>query len=86
MAIVRKPGASMASECEIESVINKGGGVASAGAARSPGGRKIGKVLLRVPEDLLSRVDGVVGAKPLPTTRHAWLLEAVLEKLERESN
>ena len=86
MAIVRKPGASTASERQIESVINKGGGVAAPRPARSSGERKTGKVLLRMPDDLLSRVDGAVGTRPLPTTRHAWLLEAVFEKLQRESN
>ena len=86
MAIVRKPGASLASELQIETLINKGGGVAAARPARSLGERKTSKVLLRMPDDLLSRVDGAVGARPLPTTRHAWLLEAVFEKLQRESN
>ena len=88
MAIVRKPGASMASEHQIETLINKGGGVAAARPGRSTDrvDRKISKVLLRMPDDLLSRVDEAVGARPLPTTRHAWLLEAVFEKLQRESN
>ena len=65
----------MASERQIETLINKGGGVAAARPARSSGARKTGKVLLRMPDDLLSRVDDAIGAKPLPTTRHAWLLE-----------
>lgn len=76
----------MASERQIETLINKGGGVTAPRPARASGKRKTGKVLLRMPDDLLARVDDVVGARPLPITRHAWLLEAVFEKVQRESN
>ena len=88
MAIVRKPGSSIASERQIEVLINKGGEVAAARLGRPAGkvARKTSNVLLRMPDDLLFRVNEAVDAKPLPTTRHAWLLEAVFEKLEREQN
>ena len=86
MTIVRKPGSSIASERQIETLINKGGEVASARPGRPPGllDRKTSKVLLRMPADLLSRVNEAVEARPLPIARHAWLLEAVFEKLQRE--
>lgn len=41
-------------------------------------------IVLRVPTPLLFRVDEVVKARPIRIPRHTWLLEAVLEKLERE--
>ena len=88
MVLARKPGSTVASERQIESLINKGGDV-PAGRPGRPSGRtdrKTGKVLLRMPGDLLSRVDEAVDARPLPMTRHAWLLEAVLEKLQRVSD
>ena len=86
VTIVRKPGGSIASEQQIETLINKGGDVGTTRLARPTdrNNRKSSKVLLRIPDDLLFRVNQAVEARPLPTTRHAWLLEAVLEKLERE--
>ena len=42
------------------------------------------KVLLRVPAVLLDRIDAATAARPLPTPRTKWLLEAALEKLTRE--
>ena len=88
MAIVRKPGSSIASERQIEALIHKGGEVATArpGRPSDKAVRKTSNVLLRLPENLLFRVNEAVDARPLPTTRHAWLLEAVFEKLEREQN
>lgn len=41
-------------------------------------------IVLRLPKPLLCRVDEVVQARPIRIPRHTWLLEAVLEKLERE--
>jgi hypothetical protein len=40
-------------------------------------------VLLNVPADLLQRIDEAVKARPLRTHRTTWILEAILEKLER---
>ena len=92
MAIARKPGASPASEQEIEALIRKGGtetGLSGTAAVERAPGRPArpgtAKVLLRIPEDLLERVQDAVAAKPLPTTRQAWILEALFEKLQRES-
>lgn len=93
MSIVRKPVASRASEQEIEALINKGG-TAPTSSHQRPGKRARGRpkgadsasVLLRVPVDLLERVHNALESKPLPTTRQAWMLEALFEKLEREKH
>lgn len=87
MAIARKPGNSTASEQQIETLINQGGGIAPTKLGRPTNRveRKTSNVLLRMPDALLSSVDDAVEARPLPTTRHTWLLEAVFEKLQRES-
>ena len=92
MAIARKPGGSPASEQQIEALIRKGGtepGLSGSAAVVRGSGRPArpgtAKVLLRIPEDLLERVQDAVAAKPLPTTRQAWILEALFEKLQRES-
>jgi hypothetical protein len=86
MAISRKPKKSSdaaAKHVDVNALINKGGGVAG-----KNGGQEKGTVpvILRVPEDILRKVDASVQARRLKTPRHTWLLEAVLEKLERESN
>jgi hypothetical protein len=44
------------------------------------------QVVLRLPRPLLRRVDVAVQQRPLKTPRHRWLMEAILEKLERESH
>jgi hypothetical protein len=50
-----------------------------------PRGRTPTPVLLRVPSDLLQRIDRAVQTRRLPLPRHTWMLEALLEKLERET-
>ena len=80
--ISRKPHGAAAAERQVEALINKGGSAPTTEprAVRTA----TSQVLLRMPKDLLSRVDHAVAARPLPTTRHAWILEAVLERLRQE--
>jgi hypothetical protein len=84
MAISRKPKRApqtTAGGIDVEALINKGGSVAKNHGDPS----KEKPVILRVPEDVLERIDATVKARRIKTPRHTWLLEAVLEKLERES-
>ena len=64
---------------KIKAVIEKGGGVASSGASDKPK-----NVQLRLLPDIIQRIDQSRKGRMVPPTRHAWLMEAVLEKLERE--
>jgi hypothetical protein len=41
---------------------------------------------LRVPEDILAEVDLAVSHRRPAMSRHQWILEALLEKLDRESH
>lgn len=41
-------------------------------------------VNLRVPVEILQRVDAVRKARPLKISRHAWLLEAIYRQLLKE--
>ena len=87
MAIARKPKAVPApprSEPEIEALIARGGGVAEASREMAPAPARTASVILRLPPGMIERVDAAVGRRALRTPRHTWLLEAVLEKLERE--
>lgn len=43
-------------------------------------------VKLRVPVDLLSQVDAAVKRRRPAPSRHQWILEAIYEKLERETD
>ena len=82
MAIVRKP--ELVSERAVEAVISKGGNVAGAVPARRTAIRT--PVIVRLTPELLDRVDAAVVARPVPITRHAWILEALHEKAVRESS
>ena len=86
MAITRKPkpqtNGAEAPAVDIESLINKGGSVASAQTA--PKGSDVATVNLRIPATLVERIDQELKSRPIKTPRHTWLLEAVVEKLNRE--
>lgn len=84
MAISRKPkpAASDSAAVDIEALIHKGGSVAGEGSPQA--GHKLMKVMLRLPPQMLEKVDAAVEARPLPTARTTWIMEAIVEKLERE--
>lgn len=86
MAISRKPkqSATAAPTVDVDALINKGGSVAGKNGSQE-NERSPVPVILRVPEDILQKVDASVQARRIKTPRHTWLLEAILEKLERES-
>ena len=84
MAISRKPKRApqtTAGGIDVEALISKGGSVAKNHGNPS----KDKPVIIRVPDHILERIDANVKARRIKTPRHTWLLEAVLEKLERES-
>ena len=65
----------------VDRIIKRGGSVA--GAAVDDDKKS---VQLRVESALLERIDGVREAVPssIRASRHTWMMEAILEKLERE--
>jgi len=62
----------------------QGGSVARAGTEPAAPA-KTAPVVLRLPPDVLTRVDRAVEARRVKVPRHTWLMEAVIEKLEREA-
>ena len=74
MGLARKPKRHEPTEAAIQAVISKGGQPAGADGS-------VRKILLRMPAEMLARVDAAAAARPIPTTRTTWLLEAVHEKL-----
>jgi hypothetical protein len=88
MALTRRPKppapAATASEVDVDALINKGGSVARV-AEPAPLPSKPAPVVLRMPPDVLVRIDRAVEARRVKVPRHTWLMEAVIEKLEREA-
>ena len=86
MAISRKPkpqtnGAQ--ADVDVVALINKGGSIATSPAAPKPA--DTATVNLRMPTALVERIDDALKAHPIKKPRHTWLLEAVIEKLDREA-
>lgn len=70
---------SLPNKQKVKAVIDKGGGIASSVAPDKPK-----NVQLRLLPNIIQRIDRTRKGRIVAPTRHAWLLEAVLEKLERE--
>ena len=82
MAIARKPKAnSQASETEIAALIDKGGSTTRQKVA-TPENLA---VALRVPGPLAERLARALERKMTRMPRHTWILEAIVEKLDREA-
>ncbi len=86
--ITRKPkqrlpqeGGVSANEAQIQKVINKGGSMPS----NDVQALETMVVNLRPPVSMVQRIDELVSQRPVKTSRHMWLMEAIVEKLKRES-
>lgn len=85
MPISRKPKLKKTSSgVDVDALIEKGGSVASVDT--NGNSNKTKAVILRLPVNFLSRIDQVRSIRTIKQPRHTWLLEAVVEKLERESS
>lgn len=82
MAIVRKP----KRETEVEQLIRRGGGTPVRGEGETDPKDEPTAIVLRIPADMLRKIDVSVRGRPVRTPRHTWLLEALHEKLLREQN
>jgi hypothetical protein len=82
MAIRSKPQQAppAANERAVEAFIGKGGGVTQ-GTARS---EKATRLQLRLPNEILRRIDAVRPKGIAAPSRHDWFLQAMMEKLERD--
>lgn len=83
MSISKKPKTKpQKSEASVQKLIDQGGSPAK--NDRSRGKREIIPVSLRLPSELSRRIEAVLQKRAFKLPRHTWLLEAVIEKLERE--
>jgi hypothetical protein len=83
MAIRSKPRqetAPVTNERAVEAFIGKGGGVTKPASTA----KNFTRHQLRLPDDLLSRIEAVRPKGIATPSRHDWFLQAVMEKLERE--
>ena len=78
-----KPEIQQPSEADVMSIISRGGSVSKSISAESMTDEA--RVTLRIPADVLAKVDTVISSRKLKTPRNTWLCEAILEKLESES-
>jgi hypothetical protein len=80
MAVTRKP--QGVPEHAIEALIAKGGSVASPASSSLVPDIKL--VPVRIDTALLTRMDRAVHGQPIKIPRNTWVLQAILEKLERD--
>lgn len=94
MAIRRPPSRPLQTEAEREArtaaFINGGLQVADSDAqvprSQSVEHLKPKDVLLTIPGNMHKRLAAVLNARPVRIPRHTWLLEAIVEKLDREGS
>ncbi len=87
MSISKKPKttSSSQSEAEVQALIEKGGSAARQEKKSNKKQQKdIVPISLRLPREFSERIETVLEKRALKIPRHTWLLEAVVEKLERE--
>ena len=84
MAIVRKPKATSSTEpaINIDALIAKGGSV---GETAPETGKTTISFTLRVPSDILIAVDQQIKQAPYKVPRQQWIMEAVMQRLEKEA-
>ena len=83
MAITPKPKAQKeSSEVDINALINRGGSPPTLHEEQSTDAVKL--VQLRLGLELLEKIDASRSKRLVKIPRHTWILEALLEKLDRE--
>ena len=81
MTITRKP-KSINHKDNIDAIIDRGGSVSRESKVKIKENKN--SMTLRLPNFLLDQINEILSEKPIPTPRHTWILEAILEKIERE--
>jgi hypothetical protein len=90
MSITRKPQPPISGDeppkVDIDYLISKGGSVPTQQPPASGDKSKVTSVILRIPGEIGQRLEQALQARPVRLPRHTWILEAIVEKLDRESN
>jgi hypothetical protein len=87
MAITAKPKATKeVSEVDVNALINRGGSPPTLQASHEESNADMVKLVqLRLGLELLEKIDASRSKRLVKIPRHTWILEALLEKLDRES-
>jgi hypothetical protein len=87
MAITPKPKAPKETNTvDVNALINRGGSPPTTPAFHEePNSDEVKLVQLRLSLDMLEKIDASRSKRLVKIPRHTWILEALLEKLERES-
>ena len=80
MTISKKPKTKDVQQADIDALINKGG---SPAGSPEPSNTPV-SVLLKIPAEMLEKVDRSAKSRPVKIPRRTWILEAIHEKLCRE--
>jgi hypothetical protein len=67
---------------KIDVLIDKGGSVSGETKINCKSYKN--SMTLRLPHFLLEQINEILSEKLIPTPRHTWILEAILEKVQRE--
>jgi hypothetical protein len=84
MPITRKPTddpRAESSQAAYEAYLHKGGSAAQA----EPGGPKDVRFTLQIPGALCQQLDALRHRSPVKTSRHHWVLEAIAQRIQRET-
>lgn len=82
MAIVRKP---KSKSTNVDDFILQGGSAPEL-TPKPTDEEEVKGLKLRIPVDLLKRIDEAVATRRPAPSRHQWILEALYEKLDREAS
>ena len=84
MAIARKPKSQNASmpPVDVDALIAKGGSIATPEPTHEP--KATTSFTLRVPGEILTALDEHIKKSPYKVPRQQWILEAIMQRLERE--
>lgn len=88
MTIARKPMRSgpQGGVVDVEALINKGGSApVRENESKAPTAGTTAAIVLRLPTGILEQVDSLLKARPVRIPRHTWIIEAIYEKIQRES-
>lgn len=96
MALSKKPAKPTADTegVDIDALINKGGSVPSAqkveSETRTKPQKKVLKggmipIQLRLSPEIVDRIDNLIEDRVMPTSRHNWFMEAIADKIHKES-
>jgi hypothetical protein len=91
MAVTRKPKDVQTSQEALpedpafQQYLHKGGSAAKTQPEVLQETPKEVRFTLHIPGSLCHELDALRGARPLKISRHQWVLEAILEKIQRES-